>query len=481
MAYRTNEEKKIGRLQPPQSLDAEQAVLGAILKDEDAINRTIEVIDNESVFYSPANRFIYRAILDLYEKSEPCDITTVANHLVQQDKLEKAGGRVYLVELAEMVASTANVTSYANIVLEKSLLRKLINSSNEIIQSCYNMDEPVDNLLDHAEATIFSISESRMRKGFIGMKELVDSSLQEIDDMQISEGGLSGLHTGFRKLDEKTLGLHPGDLVIVAGRPSMGKTSLAMNIAENVATREKDPKGVGIFSIEMSKEQLVFRMLCGRGRLNQQDVRSGKLRDSEWPELNKAGNVLRNAPIFVDDSPTLTSLEVRAKARRLKAQHDIGLIIVDYIQMMYGTARSENRQQEIAVISRGMKALAKELEVPVIAISQLSRQVEQRGQDKRPQLSDLRESGAIEQDADLVIFVYRPEFYMAHVEKTDPAFLEVEGKAEIIIAKQRNGPIGIVNLAFVKEFARFENLAEQHHHLPPGVDPVQDHPPDMPF
>ena len=481
MAYRTKEDKKFEHLQPPQSADAEQAVLGSILKDDEAINRTIEIIDNESVFYSPANRHIFRAILDLYEKSEPCDITTVADHLVKNDKLEKVGGRVYLVELAESVASTANVASYAGIVLEKALLRKLISTSNEIVHSCYNMEESVDDLLDHAESTIFSISESRMRKGFIGMGDLVRGSLEEIDNMQLSKGGLSGLTTGFPKLDEITLGLHAGDLVIVAGRPSMGKTSLAMNIAENVATREKDPVGVGIFSIEMSKEQLVFRMLCGRAKLNQQKVRSGKLPQKDWPRLTMAGSVLSKAPIFVDDSATLTSLEMRAKARRLKAQHDVGLIIVDYIQMMHGTARSENRQQEIAVLSRGATALAKELQVPVIAISQLSRQVEQRGSDKRPQLADLRESGAIEQDADLVMFVYRPEFYMPHVEKTDPQFLEIEGKAEIIIAKQRNGPTGIVNLAFVKEFARFESLAEERYHLPPGVDPVINDTPDMPF
>ena len=480
MAYRTEQKKDIDRLQPPQSTETEQAVLGALLKDAEAINQAIEVIDTESVFYVPKHQLIFRAILTLYEKSEPCDITTVANQLLCEDKLERVGGRVYLVQLAESVASTANVTWHANIILEKALLRRLINTSNEIVRSCYTMEQPVDDLLDQAESHIFSISESRLRRGFTPLKDLVNSSLEEIDNMQVSKGGLTGIKTGFHKLDELTLGLHKSDLIVVAGRPSMGKTSLAMNIAEYVATRENDPVSVGIFSIEMSKEQLVFRMLCGRARLNQQDVRAGKLKESQWPLLTTAANALTNAPIFVDDSPTLSALEMRAKARRLKAQHNIGLIIVDYIQMMHGSQRAENRQQEIAIISRGMKALAKELEIPVIAISQLSRQVEQRGGDKRPQLSDLRESGAIEQDADLVMFVYRPEFYFSHLEKTDPKYLEVEGKAEIIVSKQRNGPTGIAELTFVKNYARFENLAAPHRRdLPAGVEPVEGA--DMPF
>lgn len=479
MSTRLNLNRKVDHIQPPQSLDAEQAVLGGILKDEEAINLVIEVFDYEKVFYVPKHKHIFRAMLKLYEQSEPCDITTVANVLISENLLEKTGGRVYLVELAEYIASAANISSHAKIVLEKFLLRELISTSNEIIRSCYSAEESVDDLLDHAESTIFNISESRMKKGFVGMKEMITQSLEDIDSMQINKGGLAGLQTGFDKLDEMTLGMHPGDLIVIAGRPSMGKTSLALNIAENVATHKTNPKGVGIFSVEMSKEQLVFRMLCGRAGLNQQSVRSGRLKDVEWPNLHKSGKILSDAPIFVDDSATLTSLETRAKARRLKAQHDIGLIIVDYIQIMHGSARSENRQQEISLISRGMKALAKELEVPVIVISQLSRQVEQRGGEKRPQLSDLRESGAIEQDADLVMFVYRPEFYLSHLDKNDPKLTEVTGLAEIIIGKQRNGPTGVIHLNFRKELARFENMSDRvYSEIPKDAEPVD---PNMPF
>ncbi len=480
MAYRVQQNKDISKLQPPQSLETEQAVLGALLKDAEAINRVIEVIDDELVFYSPKHQHIFRAMLTLYEKSEPCDITTVAETLLKEQLLEKIGGRVYLVELAEMVASTANVGSHASIILEKALLRRLINTSNEITQSCYSLEKPVHDLLDQAESSIFRISESRLRKGFAPMKELINKSLEEIDEMHINQGGLAGIKTGYHELDELTLGLNKGDLIIIAGRPSMGKTSLAMNIAEHIATQKDDPLGVGMFSLEMSAQQLVLRMLCGRAKLNQQKVRSGKLRDDEWPKLTHSGNILQSAPIFVDDSASLTALEMRAKARRLKAQHDVSLIIVDYLQLMSGHGRAENRQQEISTISRSLKALAKELDVPVIAISQLSRQVEQRTGEKRPQLSDLRESGAIEQDADLVIFVYRPEFYMSHLEKSDPKYIEVEGKAEIIVAKQRNGPTGVANLNFIKEFARFENMAYKgQREVPHDVEPIQGG--DMPF
>jgi replicative DNA helicase len=297
--------------------------------------------------------------------------------------------------------------------------------------------------------------------------------------MQVSEGGLTGMRTGFHELDAATLGLHNGDLIVIAGRPSMGKTALAVNIAENVATREKDPKTVGIFSIEMSKDALVLRMLCSRARLNQHKVRSGRLSDSEWRKLPIAGAALAGAPLLVDDSPTLSPLDMRAKARRLKVQHGLDLLIVDYIQLMHSNIRVENRQQEISLITRNLKALAKELSIPVIALSQLSRAVEQRGGEKRPQLADLRESGAIEQDADLVLLLYREEFYRSHLDRNDPKFLEVQGQAEVIIAKQRNGPTGIVRLSFVSELARFENLEKQRRELPPDVQPVEGG--DVPF
>ena len=471
MAYRTQTDRKVDHLQPPQSLDAEQAVLGSIIKDAEAISQAIEVLPDESFFYVPKHQTIYRAMLSLYERSEPCDITTLANELGREDQLDKIGGRVYLVDLAESVATTANVAAHANIVLEKALLRRLINTSNDIVKSCYLQEQSVEDLLDLAESNIFFISESRLRRGFISIKELIPTTFEQIDNLQSPDSSLVGIKTGFDQVDIMTNGLHNSDLVIVAGRPSMGKTALAMNVAEHVAIQLK--KAVGVFSVEMSKEQLALRMLCSRARVSQQKLRAGKLKTEEWPRLTGAGGILSEAKIFVDDSPDLTALEMRAKARRLKAQHpDLALIICDYIQIMHASGRYENRQQEIASISRGLKALAKELSIPVMACSQLSRQVEQRGGEKRPQLSDLRESGAIEQDADLVMFVYRPELYFAHLEKTDPKYLEVEGQAEIIVAKQRNGPTGVAHLTFIKDFARFENLAPGYRELPPGAEPV---------
>jgi replicative DNA helicase len=330
----------------------------------------------------------------------------------------------------------------------------------------------VEELLDQAEANIFSISESRLRKGFEKVGDLVASSIEQVEAMHGKEGAVAGMRSGFPDLDDMTMGFNGGDLVVIAGRPSMGKTALAMNIAESVATAEKDRKTVGIFSIEMAKEALVLRMLCGRARLNQHKVRSGRLNQSEWDRLPRAGDVIANAPIYVDDSPSLSPLELRAKARRLKSQYGLDLIIVDYIQLMHSSVRAENRQQEISLITRNLKALAKELDVPVVALSQLSRAVEQRGGEKRPQLADLRESGAIEQDADLVLLLYREEFYRSHLDRNDPKFLEVQGQAEVIVAKQRNGPTGTVKLSFISELARFQSLERKRHDLPRGVEPV---------
>ncbi|UCE23486.1 MAG: replicative DNA helicase [Candidatus Zixiibacteriota bacterium] len=477
MAQRIQRTREAENLQPPQSLDAEQAVLGSVLKDPDAVYQAIEILDGPDNFYYPKHQSIFRAVLSLYNRSEPCDITTVANDLLKEGTLEKVGGRVYLVELAESIASTANIAYHCNIVLEKAVLRKLIQTSNEIVRSCYAMEQPVDDLLDTAEANIFNISESRLRKGFLSLKELMPPAFQRIEDLQADDSAALGIKTGFLDLDEKTNGLHRGDLVIVAGRPSMGKSALVMNIAEHVAVKQE--KAVGIFSIEMSDEALVLRMLCSKVGVSQHRVRAGKLNQTEMNRLTNLGGFLADAPIFIDDSPNLTSLEMRAKARRLKAQHDVALIIVDYIQMMHASGRHENRQQEIASISRNLKVLAKELDVPVIACSQLSRQVEQRGGEKRPQLSDLRESGAIEQDADVVMFVFRAEHYLSHLERTDPKFQEVEGRAEIIVAKQRNGPTGTVNLTFIKEFARFENQTTGFRELPPDAEPVTGE--DIPF
>ena len=476
MAYREQRKQASSpdNMTSPHSIDAERSVLGAILKDPEAISIVFEVLDSPDHFYSPKHQIIFSAILKLNEKSEPCDVTTVTNELQISSELVAIGGRVYLVQLLEDVATIANLKYHCDIVLEKSLLRKLINTSTEIVKSCYASELPIDELLNNAEANIFSISQSRLRKGFVPIKELMPNTFTDIENLQSEDSSLVGLKTGFNEIDVMTNGLHSSDLIIVAGRPSMGKSSLVMNMAEHVAV--KHGKGVGVFSIEMSKESLVLRMLCGRARISQQKLRSGKLSDKEWEQLSPAGGILAESPIYIDDSPMISPLEMRAKARRLQAKEkNLGLIIVDYIQMMHSTGKYENRQQEMSSISRSMKILAKELEVPVIVCSQLSRNVESRP-DKRPMLSDLRESGAIEQDADLVMFVYRAEHYMAHVEKTDPKFQQVEGKAEIIIAKQRNGPTGVAHLAFVKEYARFENLAPGYREVPHGVDPVDDTP-----
>jgi len=470
MAYRTQENKQLDSLQPPQSLEAEQAVLGCILKDVMALHEVVEILTEETVFYSPKHQMVYRAVLELYKRSEPCDITTVSNALLKDDKLTRLGGRVFLVELVEGVAATANAGHYAEIVFDKFLLRRAIEITNEISRSCYSLNQPVTELLDQAEAAIFGLSEKRLRRGFTPISQLIPSTFDQIEQLQSPDSSLVGLKTGFTDFDIMTNGMHKGELIIIAGRPSMGKSALVMNIAEYIAIEQA--KTVGVFSVEMSAEALSLRMLCGRARISQQKLRAGKLRDEEWPRLTRAGGPLSKAAIYIDDSPGLTSLEMKAKARRLKGQHDVDLIIIDYIQMVQGSGRWENRQQEIAAISRGLKTLAMELEIPVIACSQLSRQVEQRGGDRRPVLSDLRESGAIEQDADVVAFVYRPELYFSHLEKTDPKYLEVEGKAELIVSKQRNGPTGVVRLAFVKEFARFENLARRPAELPADVEPV---------
>jgi len=459
VTIRTGKNKDIERYEPPQSVDAEQAVLGSVLKDQDALNEIIDYFNKEDIFYFPKHQIIFRAILRLYEKSEPCDITTVAEELSRLDQLEKIGGRLYLVDLIDGVASTANVKSYADIVIEKSVLRNLINISSDITKSCYDQDDEVGNLLDRAEQKIFSIAESRLRKGFTRVSELLPQSFEQLEDYQNTKGGLVGIPTGFAELDNLTAGLHGGNFVVVAGRPSMGKTAFALNIAEHVALEEKKP--VGIFSIEMSQEQLVMRLLCGRARLSQHLLRTGRLRDSEWVKLTHASGPLSEADIYIDDSAFLSTLEMRAKARRLKSQYDIGLLIIDYIQMMTSPGRVDNRQQEMAMISRSIKGLAKELEIPVLAVSQLSRMVETRGGDKRPQLSDLHESGAIEQDADVVMFVYRPEFYLSHLPHDDPKVLEVKGKAEIIVSKQRNGPTGKIELTFVKDYVRFEDLSRR--------------------
>lgn len=477
MAYRPQTARGDERLKEPQSIETEQAVLGSILKTEAALNQVIETIVSEDHFFNRKHRLIFSAVLELYQRNEPVDITTVAERLARNGDLETIGGRVYLVDLIESVPSTANVGAHAAILIEKSIYRTLISTSEAIIADCYSQQRDATELLDFAESQIFEISRSRQKQGFVALRDLIPSTFEQIEELQSQDSNLQGTPSGFGQLDIMINGLHSGELVIVAGRPSMGKSAIMMNMAEHMAVEHK--KKIAVFSLEMSAEQLAIRMLCGRGKVSQQRLRAGKLNDEEMVRLTRAG-ALAQSDIFIDDSPALSTLEMKAKARRLKASFGLDVVMVDYIQMMQGSGRFENRQQEMSSVSRNLKVLAKELGVPVVACSQLSRQVEQRGGEKRPQLSDLRESGAIEQDADVVMFVYRPEFYFSDVDRKDPVNAEKLGMAEIIVSKQRSGPTGTVYLTFLREFARFENRAQRHDQLPPDAEPV-DSGPDVPF
>ncbi len=447
---------------PPHTIDAERFVLGAILLENDALPKILHFLREED-FYQPAHRKIFSAVLNLFDKSEVIDLVTLTEELERQEALEAIGGAAYLMVLLEATPTAANVASHARIVREKALLRRLISRATQIVTESYEDKEDADLLLDRAQAALFELSEDRVRPDFSSMKELVKDSFQIVEELYDTKKAIIGIPTGFTQFDEMTSGLHNSELIIVAARPSMGKTSLCLNIAVNAAVKAHVP--TAIFSLETSKEQLVIRMLCSEARVNSHKLRTGYLSEKDWPELTRAAGVLSEAPIFIDDTPGISVLEVRAKARRLAKEHRIGLIMLDYLQLMSGRGRAESRQQEVSEISGSLKALAKELNVPVIALSQLSRAVEvRRHDDRRPVLSDLRESGAIEQDADLVAFIYRPEIYKR---RDNFAEGEEDGIAEIIIGKQRNGPIGTVKLAFLKEFTRFENLDE--YQLPPGA------------
>ena len=437
-----------GHRLPPQSLEAEEAILGALLLDRGAIHEAMELLEPEQ-FYAPKNAEIYRAMVTLYQRGEAVDLVTLSEELRKQGTLEAAGGASYLGSLQASVATGANVKHYAKIVIEKSTLRRLIKAADKIVGTCYEGREDVGQVLDEAGAEILTISQGREKQGFQPVKDILMASFEDIQKQYQSQGALTGVPTGYTRLDEMTGGLQPGDLVIVAARPSMGKTALCLNIAQNAAI-EHDAK-VAVFSLEMSKESLVQRLLTAEARVNAHGLRTGNLKDEDWKLLTEAAGHLAGASIYIDDSAAPTVLEMRAKARRLQAQMGLDLIIVDYLQLMRASSRSDNRQQEISEISRGLKGLAKELKVPLVALSQLSRAVIQRGGDKRPMLSDLRESGALEQDADVVMFIHRPEMF------EDDA--ELEGLAEINIGKQRNGPTGTTRLTFVKEYTRFENPA----------------------
>ncbi len=432
---------------PPQDVEAERSVLGAMLLDSRAIGKVLEILD-ESAFYRPAHRRIFNAVVNLWQRKEDSiDAITLADELRRNGDFEGVGGATYIAGLLDAVASSAAVEFHAQILKEKSILRRMIEVSTEIIANAYDGRDDAADLLDQAERAMFAISDARVRKGFVRVRELINPAIKRVEKLYEEKAAVTGVETGFLDLDNMTSGFQEGDLIIIAGRPSMGKTSLALNIAANVAIRGK--RGVGVFSLEMSMEQLLMRLLCGEARVSSQRLRTGYLRDKEWPLLITAAGHLAEAPIYIDDTPAMSVLEMRAKARRLKHETDLAVIVVDYLQLMRGAGRIESRQQEISEISRGLKALAKELRVPVVALSQLSRAVEART-DHRPMLSDLRESGAIEQDADVVAFVYREE----HYHRTD----ENEGIGEILIGKQRNGPTGNVRVTFISEYTRFENL-----------------------
>lgn len=437
----------------PRSDEAEQAVLGSMLLEEDAISQAIELLD-ETCFYQDAHQKIFKAVVTIYSQNKPVDLVITTEQLKKNNMLEDVGGASYIALLSQAVPTAANIRHYARIVREKYILRSLITTGTKIVTEGYRAQSNADELLDRAEKLIFDIATKKAEPTSIAIKEIIKDSIETIDGLYQRKENVTGVPTNFHEFDLLTAGLQPSDLIIVAGRPSMGKSALAACMAEHASIVEKVP--TLIFSLEMSKEQLAQRMLCSHARVDYHKVRTGFLSQSDWPKLTNAAGKLAESTLFIDDTPSISALELRAKARRLKSQHNIGMVIVDYLQLMRGATDMDNRQQEISEISRSLKALARELSVPVVAISQLSRAVEARA-DRRPQLSDLRESGAIEQDADVVVLLLREEYYNPTPEN--------KGMAEVIIAKQRNGPVGSFNLAFIKEYTRFENLTRRHSEL----------------
>lgn len=432
---------------PPHDIEAEQAVIGSMLTDKDAVISAIEVLKEED-FYREDNKAIYEAILNLYNRSEPIDIITVKSELESMGKFEQVGGLEYLAELPEKVPTTANSMKYIKIVEEKSTLRKLIKTANEIIELGYDPTEDVDDIMEGAEKKIFNVMQNKNQKGYAAMKDILVDSFTQLEELYNRKQHITGVPTGFADLDYKTAGLHSSDLVLVAARPAMGKSAFALNIATNAAIRAKVP--VAIFSLEMSKEQMVNRILCSEAMVDSNKVRTGRLEEDDWTKLAEAIGPLSEAEIYIDDTPGISVMEIRAKCRKLKLEKNIGMVVIDYLQLVQGSnKRNGSREQEISEISRSLKILAKEIGVPVIALSQLSRAVEQRP-DHRPMLSDLRESGAIEQDADIVMFLYRDDYYNQDSEK--------KGIAEVIIAKHRGGSTGTVELLWLGSYTKFVNL-----------------------
>ena len=431
---------------PPHDIEAEQAVIGSMLTDQEAVYAAIERLKPED-FYREDNKQIYTAILNIYNKAEPIDIITLKAELSSMGKLDAVGGLEYIVELPEKVPTTANVDRYIKIVEEKSLLRNLIRAANEILSSGYAQEDDVENIVDHAEKKIFDVMQKKSQKGYTTIKDVLVESFTKLEELYNQKEHITGVPTGFAELDKKTAGLHGSELILIAARPAMGKSAFALNIGSYAATRANVP--VAIFSLEMSKEQVGNRILCSEALVDSNNVRTGELNDEELGKLAETSGELSQAPIYIDDTPGISVMEIRAKCRKLKLEKDIGLVIIDYLQLIQGSGKTSSREQEIAEISRSLKILAKEIEVPVIALSQLSRAVEARP-DHRPMLSDLRESGSIEQDADIVMFLYRDDYYNEDSEK--------KNIAEVIIAKQRAGSTGTVELAWLGKYTKFANL-----------------------
>ena len=430
---------------PPQNLAAEQSVIGSMLLDKNAVVRAFEILTPDS-FYRDAHRFIFESILELFDRGEPVDLVTVTETLRKSGKLDAVGGSVYVADLLNSVPTAANIEHYAKIVEEKAILRRMIEAGTRIVANGFSNPDDVDQMLDEAEKSIFSIALNRTREGFCKIDSVIKKVLDKIDALYGKKEAITGTPTGFADLDQMTAGFQNSDLIIIAARPSVGKTAFALNIAQEVSIRHKIP--VAIFSLEMSKEQLAQRMLCSEAEVDAQRLKTASLSDTGWKKLTRALGRLSEAPLYIDDSSSITATEIRAKARRLKIEKGLGLVIVDYLQLMKGKARAENRVQEISDIARSLKTLARELDVPVIALSQLSRAVEQRP-NKVPMLSDLRDSGEIEQTADVVMMIHREDYYNPQSERGNIA--------EIVIAKQRNGPVGTIELVFRKEIAKFSS------------------------
>ena len=436
---------------PPQHIEAEESIISAILRDNNTLLDVIEILAPED-FYRTAHQKIYAAIIDLFDKTEPIDLVTLTNRLKEKGQLEEIGNPSYLVRLVDTVPLAVNAPHYAKIVNDKASLRRLIEKANAIVKRCFKEQGNADEVIDFAEEAIFEITENKSQQAFYPISKIILGNIETLEENQGNRSLVTGVPTGFNQLDNLTSGFQNSDLIILAARPSIGKTALALNIARHAAVDANIP--VAIFSLEMSKEQLSLRMLCSEARIDSSRLRGGFFSMEDWHRLTDAAGILSESPIYIDDSASLTAMEIRAKARRLKMDKNIGLIVIDYLQLMQGRASAERRDLEISEISRSLKALAKELQLPVLALSQLNRMLEQRT-DKRPRLSDLRESGALEQDADVVAFIYRDEVY--NKEDDNPS----RGTAEILLSKQRNGPTGDVHLAFLNSFTRFENLASE--------------------